>query len=261
MKTKNSRPSLFLILLMAAICCGIFPATANAWGSKGHQIIARIAADQLSSQARRNVAKLLNGASLESVAAWADLNGRAHTLPHLLPLPDGANTFNPDADCPKEKDCLIRALNNYHKVLGNPKNSTKDRTEALKYLIHYIGDLHQPFHCIKNDRNGRDKKVTFNKKSTDLHSVWDSQVIDKSQMTAAQYARQLGSSRTVAFQSFDVFQGWFIDWALESNRVARKAYDNASGDLADNSVQKTMVDQQLYKAGLRLGKILNLLFS
>lgn len=260
MKTTQSGKLPFSTLLLFVIFCGVFPVTGYAWGSKGHQIIARIASQRLSDRARKGVADLLNGQSLESVSTWADLRG-PHSAVHLVPIPLASKSYEPKQVCPEDR-CLIEAIKKHRSTLEEPKRAVADRIEALKYLVHLIGDLHQPFHCADNrDSQGLQIKVRFNGRSTNLHEIWDMDMIEKARLTTDQYARQLGNTGTVAQSSYNVSRGTIVDWALESNKLATSAHV-AGGDLGDKYYgdNKQVVDGQLYKAGVRLANILNDVF-
>jgi hypothetical protein len=265
LKTTHSGKLLFSTVFLLVILFGVFPANVHAWGSRGHQIIARIADQRLSSRARKGVTDLLGGQSLEAASTWADLNRSPQTF-HFVSIPFGSKGYERGRDCPQD-NCLIEKIKHYRDILQDPKESTPRRAEALKYVLHFIGDLHQPLHCAdNNDANGNRFKVIFDKKPSNLHKVWDTDMIEIAGLTAEQYSRQLGNTRNVEQSSLSISRGTIVDWALESQSFARRAYDQAREQSGQDFVNdyykwnKQTVDGQLYRAGVRLASILNDVF-
>lgn len=255
MNTNKLRRRLFSTFLVAVIWFGAFPATAHAWGSKGHEIIARIASPRLSPRARKAVNELLNGQSLEVASNWAALQKSSQDS-HFVRIPWDSNSYEPDKYC-SDKNCLIEKIRENRNVLENPRNSRLDRANALKYLLHLVGDLHQPFHCI--DKDGKNVAVTFEKRPSKLFNVWESGLIEKPKLTAEDYVREIDNTGGV--QQRGVSRGTVVDWALESHSIARTAYVNP-GQMRDDYFwkNKDVLNQQLYRAGVRLANILNDIF-
>ena len=241
---------------MAVIWFGAFPATANAWGAKGHQIIAHIASSRLSTRARKGVSDLLEEQSLETASTWADLQRSSQSF-HFVSIPFDSKGYDQSSQCP-EDNCLIEKIKSYRDIVKDPKETAARRAEALKYILHLVGDLHQPFHCI--DRNGNNVRVTFDKRPTNLHKVWDMDIIEKANLTAEAYAQQIDNNEG-AQKSYNIARGTLVDWALESHSLARTAYVD-HGDLGDTYYRdhKEVVERQLYRAGVRLANILNDIF-
>lgn len=253
------------VAALSLIVIGFNQPRALAWGAKGHQVIARVATERLSSRARKATAELLKGASLESVAAWAD-QVKSTASAHFISIPLDHNDYNPKADC--TGDCLITAIERNIAVLKDVNEPAAKRAEALKYVVHLIGDLHQPLHCSdNNDANGNQVRVTFFNQPTNLHSVWDTSIIEREKLPAAAYASQLVegmNAQKSANQSGNYYlRGTTIDWALESHRLARNAYDLGDKTLGEDyyNSNKPIVDAQLFKAGIRLAKVLNDIFQ
>ena len=240
-----------------ALVLGPLSARAVAWGDKGHRVIAVIAEGRLSPRARKGVADLLAGQSLESVANWANLNRGAGNS-DLAPIPLDRNDYDPGRDC-----CLIEYLVKYINIVSNPKEPRANRMTALKYVVHLVGDLHQPLHCIERngDKGGERLGVKFFGRPASLHQVWDTNIVERGftrGLTAAGYARQLGGR----YQSEYSAKGTVVDWALESHRLARGAYEIGDGNIGEDYYgrNKPVVDSQLSKAGVRLAKVLNDIF-
>jgi hypothetical protein len=254
---------LFIVALLL-LSTGLSQKRSLAWGSKGHQIIAHIAAERLSSRARKGVADLLGRVPLESVANWADLT-RAGRTDHFLPIPLDRNSYDENTDC-AGGHCLIKAIELNISILGKYDEPKAKRAEALRYIVHLIGDLHQPLHCAdNNDAGGNKVQVYFFGRLTNLHKLWDEDIINHDKTEVAVYAEQLSDNLGGKGQSGDMYtKGTITDWALDSHRLARNAYQmNDDKKLADDyySNNKPIIDAQLFKAGVRLAKVLNDIFQ
>jgi len=163
-----------------------------AWGGEGHKIIAAIADKRLTPGARMQVIALLEGTPLPDVASWADdvRKERPETSRwHYVDIPYEATSYDAARDCQltDHGDCVIAEIVRAEKMLGDTSQSEADRAEALKFLIHFLGDMHQPLHCAerkdpvtgKGDRGGNDVHLSFFGTPTNLHAVWDSGLIER----------------------------------------------------------------------------------
>ena len=169
----------FLALLSSALA----PSSAWAWGNEGHQIIALIAADRLSPATRAEVADLLGGdarPTMENVSTWADYIRltRRDTAPwHYVNIEITASGYNATTDCPAE-DCVVAQVEKDARIIADHQLAKPVRAEALRFLIHFVGDLHQPLHCADNrDRGGNEVAVLIGAEETNLHAVWDLSLI------------------------------------------------------------------------------------
>ena len=137
-----------LVLLLPCLC--------HAWGGEGHQLVALIAEEHLTPAARAAVKELLDGGNISDaeVASWADeiRRERRETSPwHYVNIPHDADHFDRARDG-RDGDNIIDAIQRETKVLADKTQPREKRVEALKFVVHLIGDLHQPLHCV--DRNG-----------------------------------------------------------------------------------------------------------
>lgn len=277
----GSRTLIYVVLALSLVV--LFPIRTYAWGAKGHQIIARIATDRLSSKARQSVAALLaSGESLESVSNWADqvkLQRPDTRTWHYLEISLKYSDYQRARDC-KKGVCIIEAIEKQRLILENPKYSNSERADALKFLVHLIGDLHAPFHVASNydpyDAGADLVKVTFqNGRPTNLHEIWDNDIINtalrESRQGVAEYASQL--SRRAGKSGYVSSQGTVTNWALETHRLAWNAYLSSGKDFMWNNgkvwnldnvyytTNKAVVDDQLFIAGVRLAGVLNQIFA
>src|SRR5580692_10642005 len=164
-------------LLLAASF--ISPSEAFAWGDEGHRIVALIAASELTPQAKTQVESLLGGdasSSMADLSTWADeiKFHRHETSPwHYVDIEIDSTGYDPARDCPTG-DCVVAQIERDERIVGDRSLAMPVRAEALKFLIHFVGDLHQPLHCADNhDRGGNEVKVILGRRSTNLHAVWD----------------------------------------------------------------------------------------
>lgn len=247
---------------------------ARAWATEGHQIVADLAERYLAPQTREAVAALLQpGEQLRDVANWADAyrNQCANTGPwHYVNIPLAADSFEPARDCKQPRSCVIAATDRALAILADPSSAAEDRGSALRFVVHFIGDLHQPLHSgDRADRGGNDLHVWFAGQQTSLHGLWDYALIASRRRSVADYVAKLAQSRKP-----DVLQRWrrgtVADWALESQRAARRVYANLPRPSADARIELgpkyvaavlPIVDEQLLRAGVRLAAALEAAFA
>jgi len=266
-------------MLFAAAALSAVPGPAFAWGKTGHRVVAAIADTQLSGLARAHVREILGGAeSLDEAANWPDeMRSAPSEFWQKTATPWHYVTLNGDVyeHAPPEGDAL-QALNHFRSVLRDPKAKLADKQLALRFVVHLVGDLHQPLHVGKCcDRGGNDVKVSWFGKPTNLHAVWDSQLIDEEQLSftelAAKLERHIGSR--------DVIDWWDVnprDWIMESGRIRDTLYPAAitpqnikEGDgrgvpqLSYEYVYKftPVMERRLSQAGVRLAAYLNDIFA
>jgi hypothetical protein len=157
------------------------PLSASAWGTKGHRVVASIGEDRLTPEARREVTNLLDpGTTLADISTWADevRSGRPNSGPwHYVNIPRGASGYNAQRDC--GRGCVVSAIEQSLRLLQDPTKGKAIRQEALKWVVHLVADLHQPLHAITDDRGGNDVPVRFFGLPSNLHRVWDSEIIDR----------------------------------------------------------------------------------
>src|SRR5215468_4898710 len=186
-----SRTLAAVTALLAALT---FPATALAWGDRGHTIVAHLATRMLAPDTSQEVAELLaQGETLESVASWADGLRGSRTAPgirpetvlwHFVDIPLG-KVYDAARDCPDTPNgsCVISAVVIFQDVLAKrrPGYYTNSRYEALKFMVHFVGDLHQPLHCVDDNAGGNFKKIVwFDDRLENLHAVWDEEILAES---------------------------------------------------------------------------------
>jgi hypothetical protein len=239
----------------------------NDWGQTGHRTTAEIAQSYLSKDAKKEISKLLNGRSLAFVSTFgdeikSDSKYREYSPWHYVNLPDGASKYIKDEA--NSKGDLLMALRKCVKVLKDKKASKKDKEFYLKMLVHFVGDLHQPLHTGRGeDKGGNDIQVRWFGEGSNLHRVWDSEMIDSYQMSYTEMASNASSLSEV--QKKAIASGSFEDWMYESKALSERVY--ASAEIGENLGYKYMYDwfpvvgEQLQKGGIRLASVLNEVFD
>ncbi len=241
--------------------------TEKDWGQTGHRTTAEIAQSYLSKDAKKKIEKLLNGRSLAFFSTYADENKsdsdfRKYGPWHYVNLPEGATEYVKDEASPKGD--LLMALRKCVEVLKD-KNAPKEEKEFyLKMLVHFMGDLHQPLHAGRGeDKGGNDIQVRWFGDGSNLHRVWDSEMIDSYQMSYTEMASN--KFKLSKLQRQNIASGSFEDWMYESKALSEKIY--ASAEVGEKLGYRYMYDwfpvvgEQLQKGGIRLAQVLNEIFD
>lgn len=235
---------------------------ALAWDKFGHALVASLAEHQLSPQARTQIAELLPDEAeprLARIASWADeirleSQYRETSALHYVNFA-GECRSNPPRDCPDGR-CVIGAIDRYTSTLGDTGKPLAERAEALKFLVHVVGDVHQPLHAgHRNDRGGNQFQVNIQGEGSNLHQVWDHKVLAGAGLDLAQYHEQLMKSPLPSPGTLDPVQ-----WAESSCRLTDAAgfYPKKPGKLAAGypESQRTLAEEQVRLAASRLAAIL-----
>ena len=173
--------SLRVLPLLAALLLAAMPALA--WGPNGHAIVADIAQRHLDPKALHAVRQLLaleGDRNLDQVASWADEIRKDHprTGPwHYVDTPLDDPDYVASRDC-RRGNCVVAKLPHFVRVLGDRSASPRTRLIALKWVVHLVGDIHQPMHNVDNhDKGGNTLQLVFFGEPSNLHKVWDSAMI------------------------------------------------------------------------------------
>lgn len=257
----------------------------QAWGGQGHRLVGLIAANHLSRTAAQRVAWLLDGQSLAGVSNWADaqITDLQQTATwHYLNIPPTAAGYDRDRDCQRQpgvaagsrgdtwRDCVVDRITYFEQRTADTELDRADRATALKYLVHFIGDLHQPFHALGVGRGGNDVIVrVFGNANCgndpkrpplpcNLHSVWDSRLIARRDLSDKEYVSVL--------EALIKQKGWFQqpvgtpkDWAEQSWALGKTALVPNGTNIDEAYYRKHIgvIDERLALAGVRLAAVLN----
>jgi len=250
------------LLLVAVAAAPLF-----GWGGEGHRLVARIADAQLTPAAKAQVAAILGPANtLMSIASWADdvRRDRKETGPwHYIDIQITVKHLDMARDCPKG-DCVITKIADFRKALADPSTPPEARREALMFLVHFIGDMHQPLHCSDNkDKGGNDVKVVFFGQPSNLHSVWDTLLIGRMKPEQELFVELSAESQKHAKKWA---KGTVEDWAEQSHKESQKVvYGRLPKSAAtpvplDSTYERSadpLIKTQIAKAGARLARVLN----
>ena len=167
-RPRAARTRLIAALIAVGVLWNGAGVELGAWGPEGHRVVAMAAADRLSPAARQAVAWLLNGQTLADIASWADDYAADHRETarwHYVDLPLNATSYIASRDCRPSRadgvgDCVVERTRNEIARLGNTTLSRTDRALALKFVVHFVADVHQPFHAIGVSAGGNGIRVT-----------------------------------------------------------------------------------------------------
>ena len=282
MKLRRRHRSVRVLAGIAALA--VLSTSAQAWGGQGHRLVAMLASSYLTATARQNVAWLLGSAGLADVSGWADLylEGNFQTASwHFVNIPPLANAYDRDRDCPTQpgvspggrgdtwRDCVVDRISYNQERLANPALDRADRAIALKFLVHLVGDLHQPFHALGVERGGNGIPVIAfgsadcsndggTPRPCNLHGIWDTVLIARRKLGDLQYLTTL-QQKIKSHRWDQVPIGTPVDWAMQSQALGKAALVPAYGKIDeayfDANIQ--VVDERLALAGLRLAALLN----
>ena len=239
----DRRQPIAIAVIAAVFVLVLPPATApvSAWGVVGHRVVARLAWALMTPAARDQAASLFEVGqepgregraqdAFVAAATWADevRSARPETYNwHFVDIPVGEARYDAARDSPPTErgDCAIAQIARARVEVADAGRSLALRAEALKFLIHIVGDLHQPLHAIDNhDRGGNDVRVAALRgedgRATNLHAVWDTGLINLSTETEIARADRLFAQFQVQSQAqpFDVVLD-AVRWAEESHEV------------------------------------------
>jgi hypothetical protein len=179
---------------------------------------------------------------------------------HFINFPKHANTYEQQRDC-KLRNCVIEAIAWYLAVLKSPDAPRNEKRVALRFVAHLVGDIHQPLHAgFAEDRGGNSVDVRFNGRKTNLHSLWDTGLVELEEGTPAEIAARIEKAATD--EERKQWQGSTPDqWALESLAIVRvQVYQlTASGEITADYTERAepVIRTRLGQAGARLAWLLN----
>ena len=233
------------------------------WGKTGHRIVGKVAETYLTKNAKVQIKKLIGHNDLSRLSNWADEiksdSKWDHAWDwHYCTVPD-----NEDYEKGKHKGLAIEKVNEFIETLKNKKSTKEDKIIALKFLIHLIGDLHQPLHVGNGkDRGGNDIKLKWFGESTNLHSIWDTKLIEHQRLSYIEYSDYLllgiDYSDIRKWQSTSV-----MDFITESKNLRKKCYDFKGDNLKWDYFykHKSLLEKRLLQGGVRLSGELNRIFK
>lgn len=253
------------LLTSAALLLALsLPTAAHAWTAFGHRLVALLAYDQLSPAAKAQVDGLLvlePGADIGTIASWADevrrTPGFEDTGPlHYVNFSYRSCSYAPARDC-RDGMCVVGALERYSAALADRALPREKRLEALKFVVHFAGDIHQPMHAgNRDDRGGNRFQVKVKGKGSNLHAVWDHDLLQSAGLNLAAYRARLAPQvASAAIAPMD-----FTAWALESCRLLddEGVYPKRPGKLSNAylDAHRPLAEARVVLAAARLAALL-----
>lgn len=264
-----------LIILALASQCG----NALAWGDEGHKIVCEIAYRLAQPDTRSAVRRLIRSDTefdtFSESCIFPD-HPRKRASEHFLNLARNSQGLTSD-DCPQAEKCVLSAILNDSKVLASKSEKKADRLLALKFLGHWVGDIHQPLHVSFEDDRGGNNITVSGLCSGKLHSTWDTCLVESAVGTDVSDA----VDELIDAITPEMITKWNAsdprDWANESFAIAEAVTTkycvmhapscdlpnppHVTVDAAYVDTNKPVVKEQLLKAGVRLARILDTAFG
>lgn len=251
--------------IFLSLCVLAIGMPAHAWSAFGHRLVGELAERQLSETARLQIADLLQdeaNPTLAGIATWADevREQPAYKFSasfHYVNIRDADCVYAAARDCADGK-CVVGAIGRYMRELGDTSLPRRQRAQALKFVVHFIGDAHQPLHAgNRSDRGGNDFQINLEGRGTNLHSVWDRSILEGAKLDLPRYAERLDAQRRDATT---LAGGTAQDWAMESCSLlaARSIYPSKPGTLdpAYPDAMRPLVEERIVLASRRLAQVL-----
>lgn len=260
----RSTVTLLLLLVLNAGAAD----TAGAWGKTGHRVSAQIAEAYLDANARASIAGILGVEDLAEASTWADFMRsnpdefwqRTANPWHYVTIPPGR--IYPQVGAPPQGDA-ITALAEFRATLTDGDASLEDRQLALRFTVHLIADLHQPLHAGNgSDRGGNDVTVVYEGEPTNLHSLWDSALVDEQQLSYSELTawlmRRLTPAKVAGWQQIDP-----VVWVTESAEIRDTIYPGNNRVIRWDYIyqHRATVNTRLSQAGVRMAAYLNAVFA
>jgi hypothetical protein len=254
------------ILVLLFLATNLTFANDMVWSKTGHRVVGEVAEQYLSRKAKRAIDDLLNGESLAAVANFGDEIKADRTYSkfsawHYVNIPSDKNYADIE---PNEHGDLVQGINTCLEIIKDDKSSREDKVFYLRFLVHLIGDLHQPMHIGRvEDKGGNDIQLQWFGDGTNLHRLWDSNMINDNGMSFTELASEFPE---ISRQKVKLIQrGTLLDWVAESHQLADKIYDSVEvGEKLGyrySYVWWDTVESQLQKGGIRLAAVLNEAFK
>jgi hypothetical protein len=251
--------------VFTACLCILFASTLSfGWGPTGHRTTGQVATKHLSKKARAAVERILQGQSLAMASTWMDEVRSDSTYNymtdwHWVTIPFG-QTYDQTEKNPKGD--ILQTLERVIAELKSKKLTEQEQAQRIRILVHLVGDLHQPLHVGgKNDKGGNDVKVSWFRSESNLHRVWDSDMIDDTKLSYTELAESL--DKLTPAQIKELQRTSVRDWAKESQSYDKEVYDIGNGKLSYrySYLYFPIVRKRLLQAGVRLAGILNEIYG
>ncbi len=272
---KLTRRGAWPVLVVSLALFGLIATGPNAlaWGRLGHRAAGKLAESRLSDRAKAAIRDLLgSGESLADASTWADEVRRDFPQSgpwHYVNVSITEEKY--DARFCPEGGCVVSKIADFRKVFADRSAPRLERQRALRFLVHFVEDLHQPLHVgDRKDRGGNDTQVQFFGQGSNLHRVWDSGIIERAFEDDLSLFKDI-STLAGSAEAASWTNGTVESWADESLDLAKKVYLQPDSDAPLRSGSKLGEAYQVVhlpearrrvaQSGVRLAKILNEAFD
>ncbi|MDK1287825.1 S1/P1 nuclease [Pseudoalteromonas umbrosa] len=244
-----------------------------AWGQNGHRVIGELAQNNLTPTANSHVQMILGDDSLAEVSTWPD---EMRSSPdsfwrkqsgkwHYINIDNASKMHrhnNTSIQYKHEVKHILDGINYSVNVLKSTSSNIEDKQFALKFLVHLVGDAHQPFHAGRaKDLGGNKIEVEFFGKSTNLHKVFDTELVEHQKLSYTEFTRSITTSNKKLIA--DYLNSTPSDWLLESNKIAEKVYQSNENEISWGYIYKhtPTIKLRLQQGGYRLAGLINQIFD
>ncbi len=264
MITKHIRRAILFAMFVYLPFCSM------AWGVLGHRIVGEIADGYLTKKAKKEIYKILGNESIAITSTWSDFVRSDPNYNYLDPwhyvnIKSGVS----EADLRKylATDTAVDAYTKLNEAIAKLKTNIltpEQRLFNLRVLIHLVGDVHQPMHVARpDDKGGNTVKLQWFNSPTNLHTLWDSKLVDFQQLSYTEYVQSINF--TTKQQRKEWQSESIVDWICQSHNYTEKIYAETKPDVNHsydyNFKFIGILNQQLLKGGVRLAGVLNEIFG
>lgn len=254
-----------LLLAILLLLSGEHLSNEGKWGKTGHRVVGEVAASYITPATEKEINLVLGHQSLAIASTWMDQIKSDSTYDythdwHWVTIPSGMTyeetEKNPNGD-------LIQTIQTLVKDLKKGELSPKEEEKKLKMLIHLVGDIHQPLHVgTGEDMGGNDTRVEWFYEPSNLHRVWDSEMVDDTQLSYTEFAHAINHPSAQQIRNWQ--ESNVIDWAKEAMELRDQVYDVPDDRQLSYEYQyknSKLLNRQLLKGGVRLGGLLNEIYG
>lgn len=257
----------------AVLISAVFTSTnAQAWGQNGHRVVGQIAQAHLTDTTKTKLLPLLSGESLAQISTWPDemrsapgefWQKKSSRWHYINAAPN--QPFSVEHSHIKNKESVSNILEGITysiQTLKNTDSSLDAKQFSLRFLVHLVGDSHQPFHAGRaEDRGGNQVKVSFFNEKTNLHSLWDTKLIENQNLSYTEFATFIDTNNSELIAEY--LQSTPATWVSESHNLASDLYKSTPEKVSYSYIYNNtpIVKTRLLQAGIRLAGLLNKIFD
>lgn len=255
---------LFFNVLFLSVITLVINQKSYAWGQNGHRTVGYIAEQHLSKKTKKMIAKILGNESLAMASTWPDFvkSDSAYDYTHkwhYVNITKGEKYS--EEGSPKEN--IVKEIKRLSQQLQDPNTTLADKKVALRFIIHLVGDIHQPMHIGQaEDLGGNRIRMEWFGRKTNLHRIWDSDLIDSQNLSYTELGNSINYSNKAQIKDW---QNSSVEhWANESKLICNELYETSDDDISTYKYiyrYYPVVEQQLLVGGVRLAGLLNEIFA